>query len=493
MCPPIQVIRFVPDVITANLNERSSVGWQKSMSTLNYDYPGVEKPFAHQIETTKFLVDNPRCFLWSDIGTGKTWSTVWAIDILMQRGDVKNVLIVAPISTLTIVWYRTFFALARITDVQILRGTAAQRKKLFERKSDRKISIINPDALHILVSEKAIEDYQMIVVDESALFRNARSRRCKALAKLTSQIDRLVCISGSPMPEAPTDIWATARLVCPSKVPKWFGQFRDLTMRKVNQYNWVALPDAQQKISSLLNGSVIRFSREDCIDLPESLHHTLELEASNEQKRMLQELRRTAVATFGDETVHAANEAVVVSKMLQVAAGAVKFAYRDKSGVIEVDAASKFEILLEILEASAQPVIVFCPYRAVVERVASFLREETKHKFSVVTGDTSHSDRVQAFNDLQNGNIKVLVAHPQVMAHGITLTNSNVVIWWSPVYSHEMYEQANGRVVRPGQVKKTYFVHLTCCELERRVLTRLKQKSKFQGVLLDMLNHDKEL
>jgi SNF2 family DNA or RNA helicase len=105
----------------------------------------------------------------------------------------------------------------------------------------------------------------------------------------------------------------------------------------------------------------------------------------------------------------------------------------------------------------------------------------------VVNGDTSSATRLQCFDALQSGTIRVLIAHPQAMAHGITLTNSNITIWWTPVFSHEIYEQANGRTVRPGQVRKTYFVHFTCSAVERYVLKRLGTKEQMQGVLLEYL------
>jgi hypothetical protein len=81
------------------------------MSLDTYHFKGVPKPFSHQIETTQFIVNTPKCFVFNDIGTGKTWSGVWAIDYLASIGEVKHILIVAPLSTLEIVWKRTFFHL----------------------------------------------------------------------------------------------------------------------------------------------------------------------------------------------------------------------------------------------------------------------------------------------------------------------------------------------------------------------------------------------
>jgi SNF2 family DNA or RNA helicase len=327
----------------------------------------------------------------------------------------------------------------------------------------------------------------MVIVDESAMFRNAKSRRLKALSQVCAGAARVVMMTGSPCPEAPTDVWATARIVCPDRVPKYFGQFRDLTMRKINQFKFVPLPDAHDVIAQLLRGYHIRFRRDECIDLPPSHHAEIEIEPSKEQVELIKAIRKEACVGVENGEINAGNEAVVISKILQIASGAVR--YKDDEGndcVLETDCKSKFDALDEILEASTQPVIVFAPYKAVIARICEWLTAKGV-TFATVTGDTSSQQRLDAFDALQTGAIRVLVAHPQAMAHGITLTNSNVVVWWTPVYSHEIYEQANGRVVRPGQTRDTYFIHLACSWIERRVLQKLESKSVLQGTLLEYL------
>jgi hypothetical protein len=163
----------------------------------------------------------------------------------------------------------------------VLKGTALKRKTLLQRSSGLapyKVSIINPDALHIIQDD--CEDVDMVLVDESAMFRNSKSRRVKALPRSArTEKARIVCMTGSPCPEAPTDIWATAKIICPERVSKWFGQFRDLVMRKITQFKWVALPDAHDTIALLLKGYHIRFRRDECIDLPPSHHAEIEVEA----------------------------------------------------------------------------------------------------------------------------------------------------------------------------------------------------------------------
>ncbi len=459
------------------------------MTLANYNFKGVPKPFEHQIETTKFIVDNPRCFVFNDIGTGKTWSAVWAIDYLMQASGIRNILIVAPLSTLEIVWQRTFFYLDASLDVKVLKGTATKKFETLDRPQSGfggyRISVVNPDSLHIL--EGHTDDIDLLIVDESAMFRNPKARRTKALTKIASKVKRVICMTGSPCPEAPTDIWSTARIVCPERVPKYFGQFRDMTMRKISMFKWIALPSAQETITKLLKSYVIRYRRDECIDLPESQSFTYETEPTTQQKKAITEMRRAAVAMFEDGAVTAPNEAVVISKILQICSGAVRFTHAETKDISikEIDCKSKFDALDGILEASEQPVIIYVPYTAAIKRLEN--RLSMSYSVRVVNGDTPIEKRKEAFDGLQSGLVRVLIAHPQAMSHGLTLTNSNVIVWWCPVFSNEIYEQANGRIVRPGQTRKTYFIHLVCSALEKKVLARLQGKAKLQGTLLEYL------
>lgn len=459
------------------------------MKLQDYPYRGVPKPFAHQVETMNFVAETPRCFVLDDIGTGKTWSVTWAIHWLMLNTIITNVLIVAPLSTMEIVWLRTFFHLDASIDVAVLKGTAAKRKFLLGRPGMNKVSIINPDALHIIADDPAMKMYGMIVVDESAMFRNAKSRRVKALQRMCKDIPRVVMMTGSPCPEAPTDIWATAKIVCEHRVPKYFGAFRDLTMKKITEFKWIATRDAQEVVATLLKGFTIRHRREDCIDLPPSQTLQYEVPMSPLQTEVIRELKKSCVAMLEDGAITAVNEAVVRQKILQVTSGCVK--YKDDDGndqVLDCDASGKYVALAELLEFSTQPILIFSQFTGVIRQIEAWLADN-KIPHAMIDGSVNGAKRLEAFDNLQSGMTRVLVAHPSAMAHGITLTNSNIIVWWAPIDSQEISEQANGRIVRPGQTRNTYFVYLTCSALESKILNNLDSKQSLQGVLLDYLQN----
>ena len=87
----------------------------------------------------------------------------------------------------------------------------------------------------------------------------------------------------------------------------------------------------------------------------------------------------------------------------------------------------------------------------------------------------------------------MLVANASTMSHGLTLTAATTIIWYAPVHSNEVYEQACARVRRPGQTRTTVIAHIAGSDIERRVYKRLQDKQSMQGVLLDMMKEGAEI
>jgi SNF2 family DNA or RNA helicase len=460
---------------------------------INYSFPGVPAPFDHQKETFEFILNRRRCFVFDDIGTGKTFSAAWAAHYLIKTGQVNRVLIVAPLSTLTVVWKRSLFHVDPQLDVEVLKGSA-QDKWNGWASCKQGIRIINPDSLHILSQRMQLGGRaaapDLLIIDESAMFRKQSARRSKALGVVCAYLGdrgRIVMMTGSPTPEAPTDVWFTARIVCPDRVPKYFSRMRDLLMKKISQWKWVNLPQADQTLAKMLEGYVIRHTR-DALDLPPTQTCYHEIETTADAHRLLKELKDEAAAEVEAGVITGANEAVVRSKMLQVVSGAVKASNEGKRNNVlqRVDVATKFAALRELLDASRQPVIIYSEFIGALAQVSLWLHQQGV-SFGVVVGDTSPDKRVDTFDALQRGDIKVLLAHPRAMAHGITLTTSNVALWWTPIDSHEIFDQASGRITRATQIRKTYIIVFGMSALERRVYQNLQSKQKFQGMLFEYL------
>lgn len=448
-----------------------------------YNYSGMYEPFRAQSETTEFLTMNPRAFVLNDMGTGKTLAALWAFDYLRQLGEVKKALVISPLSTLERTWADEVFRHFPHLTAAVLHGTKEKRLKLLAE--DRDIYLINHDGIKTIYPELIAKgDIDLIVIDEIASFRNASTQRWKALNKIVAPRKWVWGMTGTPTPNEPTDAWAQCRLINPSRVPPYFGKFRDATMRQQGQFKWLARENATDIVYDAMQPS-IRFTRDQCVDLPPAVYQTHHAPLTPEQTQAYKAMKAKMAMEFeGDQSV-AVNEAVKLGKLVQIACGAV---YGTDGQEIVLPCEPRIGVVSEIIENAGTKTIVFVPYKSVLHHVAEVLGKT--YRVAELCGETPKAKRDEIFHQFQNNEQfgpQVLVAQPAAMSHGLTLTAANTVVWYAPVTSHEVFSQANARITRPGQKHTQFLVCIEGTEVERRIYDRLKGKEKMQGLLLDMV------
>lgn len=447
----------------------------------DYHWPSkYPRPLDHQVVTADFLTQNPRAFVLNSIGTAKSLSALWAADYLMRRGDIRKVLITSTLSTLERVWELEILSNLFGRTCTILDGS--RKRRLKRLSEDKDFYIINHDGMKVLEKELIEADFDLVIVDEGAVFRNQRTdlwRSCYNVCGL--QTDRwLWWMTGSPMPNEPTDVWGQAKIVRPDTVPRYYTRFRSQVMLKLSQYKWVPVKGYEQIVYNTIR-PVIRYTRDVC-DLPPDHTREIECQMSAKQAAAYKTMADSLVLEVQNQVVTALNEGVKLMKLLQIACGAV---YDQDKNVIPLDPEPKFEALDELFEFSERKLIVYAPFKYCLPMIAERYRAKGV-KVEMVSGDTPKGKRAGIFRDFQEGDLEMLVAHPKCMAHGLTLHRSNVIVWWTPIDDYEIYDQACGRIKRPGQTKEQFVVHLASSKVEQAVYKRNRNKEKTQGVVLEL-------
>lgn len=455
-----------------------------------YQWPEHFTPFNAQSVTASFASMQDRCYILNSMGTGKTVTALAAYDYLRSVKQVKKALVVCPLSTMDDTWAKEIYTRFPHLETQVLYGSRERRLKLLKMTAD--VYIINTDGIKIIAAELAKRpDIDLIIIDELAMFRNASTERWKVMnAICNKQSARKVWgLTGAPIPHEPTDAWAQCRLVTPNSkdVPSYFTKFRELTMRQMSQYKWVPKEDAVQTVYRIMQPS-IRFSLEDCTDLPPETYITREVKMTPDQDKAYKNMLAKLVAEYKEGQITAANEAIKASKLLQISLG-VAYSH---DGPIVIPSHTRIEVLEELIEESEGKVIVFVPLTGALEAVAAELSK--RWTVEIVHGETSPHERKRIFHAFQEKkDPHVLVANPKTMSHGLTLTAATTIIWYGPTNSNDVYVQACARVRRPGQTRSTVVAHIVSNSLERRVFARLKDKQSMQNVLLDMVKEGVEV
>lgn len=445
---------------------------------------GDRKPFEVQVKTAEMLTHCPRAFVTNEVGTGKTSSVLWAYDFLRKKRMVKRMLVVAPLSTLERTWADEIFRWFPHLSYAVLHGSREKRLALLAEPAD--VYIINHHGVDVIREAMAARpDVDLIAADEFSVYRNKRTDLWNTLNEIANkQVPRrLWGMTGTPVPNAPTDAYGQLKMMMVPDVPRSFTAFRDLTMRQISTFKWIPKDDAIETVARLMQPAV-RFTRDQCMDLPPIIHEFRHAELSPEQKKAYKEMEQKLRAEMDGGEILAVNEAVKASKLLQISAGC---AYSEDGGIIVSEARSRLAVVEECVEEAEGKAIVFCPFVSSVGYVADYLRKKGL-VVECVHGGVSKGERDRIFGEFQNGShVQVLVAQPAACSHGLTLTAASVIIWYGPVTSNEIYTQANGRISRPSQTRTQVIIHIEGTTLERRYYQRLQEKGRMEGLLLDVL------
>jgi SNF2 family DNA or RNA helicase len=447
----------------------------------NYEWSGLQKPFDHQYKTSAFLTLNKRSFCFNEQGTGKTASAIWAADYLMKQGVVRRVLVLCPLSIMQSAWEADLFKFA-VHRTCAIAHSYSKEKRIQAASSDVDFVICNFDGLDIIKEAVIKNDFDLIIIDEANAYKNVSTKRWKVLNSIVRPSTWIWMMTGTPAAQSPTDAFGLAKIVNPDKTPKFFGAFRDMVLFKVSKFKYVARPQSQQIVHNLLQPA-IRFTKDECLDLPEMTYVMRDIPLTAQQQKYYEEIRKHMLTVAAGEEITTVNAAASLNKLLQISCGAV---YSDTGEVISFDAKNRMDALLEVIEEASQKVIIFVPFRHAIDIISEEL-EEKGIPCEVIHGGVSATKRTDIFKKFQTEkNPRVLVIQPQAAAHGVTLHAANVVVWWGPITSIETYLQANARVHRAGQHHPCTVVHLQGSPVEKRIYKMLSEKLDVHTKLIDL-------
>ena len=410
------------------------------------DVTTIPAPYAHQKTTTDFITNTKTCLITSDPGTGKTRAVLDAHAILGGK-----TLVLAPLSILEAAWGEDIYKFQ--PEIKYGVAYAKNRKQVFE-DDENEMVITNFEAVNFLSKNTHYcEQFDTIVIDEFTAFKNREAKRSKNLKKIISYFTNRIAMSGTPNSNTILDIWHPALLIDDGKrLGTRFYAFRhQVCTPKFNGFanEWIDKPGIEEAVADKLSDISIRFALSDCIDLPDNIVRTVNTKLTPNIQKQYKTLADESVLYTKSGTVNAVNAAARVKKLLQLVTGAVY----DEDGVGQFVHQDRYDIVMTLVNQRAHSLVAFNwkhERDALVE-----LANKEGITYDVIDGTVPAERRKDIVARYQAGQIKVLFCHPQSASHGLTLTRASTVIWCSPTYNAEHYQQFNQRIYRAGQTQKT--------------------------------------
>ena len=443
------------------------------------------QPFEHQTKTTDFILSKPGVLITSDPGTGKTRSV---IDAYAKRRSGR-MLVLAPLSILEASWADDI----RKFQPSMSHSVAFAKNRLKAFNSDSDIVITNHDAVKWIAKNPAVLDgFDTICIDEFTAFKNKDSQRSKAMAKVANHFEYRIAMSGTPNSNTILDIWHPTFLIDDGeRLGVRFYSFRSAVCQP--QFNgfanvWIDRPDAQEIVASALFDINIRFSLEECIDMPQQVVSTRYVTLNDKTMAAYSTLAEDSVLYTPQGTINAVHAGAKVKKLLQLCTGAVYDEHGNAQGIH----AERYDLVMQLVQERKHCLVAFNWQHERNHLVE--LAEKQSIKYGVIDGSTPANKRKDIVDRMQAGQLQVVFAHPQSAGHGLTMTKATTVIWASPTYNAEHYQQFNRRIYRAGQTQRTEVIRIAAERTwEPDVYEKLETKLSRMDELLGILNQTTSL
>lgn len=441
------------------------------------------EPYIHQRAGIEWIVAHPACALLWGMGTGKTVTTLTAIDqILHDLMEDGPVLVIAPKRVAENTWSKETAKWEHLQHLQVSRvmGSAKQRQAALARAAD--LYVINRENVVWLVNYLGNQwPFSIVVVDELSSFKSAQAKRWKALRRVRGRIRRIIGLTGTPRPNGLEDLWPEIYLLDQGeRLGRTLGQFRGryLVPEKMNGhivYSYRPREGAEVEVYEKIADICMSIRKEDVLTLPGQIYEDVVLEAPAGLLRQYKQFERDKVMECldADGDIMAGTQAALTNKLLQFANGAIY----DMDGQVHELHTIKLDALEEMVEgAGGDPVLVLYSYRHDADRI--------RQRIECRALDTPAD--IDAWN---RGEIPVALAHPGSIGHGLNLQEGgHIIIWFGVPWSLELYQQANERLNRPGQRNVCRIYHLILQGThDERVLKALARKDTGQQAAIEAL------
>lgn len=445
--------------------------------------------------------------------SGKTKVMIDNIGVLHQKGQISGALILAPKGV-----YRNWSEKEIPTHLpdsinrEVLiwdAAASAGRKRALDKQINNwdgktlQFLVFNIESLVSEKGKKLIEAFikkhngdVLALVDESTCIKNHKAKRTKAAIALAAKCKARRIATGSPVTNSPLDLFSQCAFL--DKGLLGFGSFYSfkntyanierIANRQGQHYEKILSYKNLDNLSEKLDKFSFRVTKKECLDLPEKIYMTRDVELTDEQRRAYKDMadHQFAMVINGDEVAEMSTS-VVLTKFLrlhQILCGS----FTSDDGELIRLPNKRVEALQEVLDEASGKVIIWATYLADIQAIEEMLKKEYgEESYVTYYGATSSEDRTKAIDLFQDESspVRFFLGNVQTAGRGITLTAADTVVYYSNNFSLELRQQSEDRAHRLGQKNNVTYIDLVVRNsLDEKILKSLIEKRNIANEVL---------
>lgn len=417
--------------------------------------------YPFQEPALQYAIPRDKISLFMEMRLGKSVVTLRWIRLRKLRPN----LIICP---LTVIPNWEDECRAEGLSCSVLRGTERQIEETL--RDDATVSLVNYD----LVYRRdciARHPWRSVVLDESTVIRNPKSKVSKWLCKAFPKTETRVILSGQARPNSTLDYFQQFKFLAGS----WLGSnnywnFRDKHYNPDYMgYEWEPHPTILKRIHGFLNDETFRLTRAQAnigsskvyekrfVDLPPKLV----------------KVYNAAINEFilgEDETKWAP---VVQGFCRQLCGGAVE-GYESNHKLNELENLIRGEL-------NGERMVIWAFYRAELQAIADRLKRIKRDgrylRIGLIHGKIPLYERRGILRQLAKGNLDTVVSQMRCARFGLNMSKCDTAIYYSNSWDPEDRSQSEDRIIHADKTHPVLILDLvTRHTVEEEIVTVLQTK-----------------
>ena len=397
--------------------------------------------------------------LFLDMGTGKTITTLYAYETLLQEQAVDHLIIIAPKALLT-TWTDemtkhlekrdslTWKKLGAKTQEKALAAFPAQPGKVF---------IVNVEAfqtlnavLHSFLDKLLNGSRCLMAIDESSFIASPSANRTKAVLKLAEGARYRMILTGTEIKNSCLDLYTQFKFLRHDFWEPLQGfyafRYRYAILEKDygpggRSFDVVVGYQRQDELMAKIAPHVSRIKKEEVLDLPPKRYQDVWLDMPGEMRRVYDELKCSLIAQYDGQELTVANAAVLFGRFRQLVGGH----FPGAGNMVTLKDNMKLQYLVDDIADTTEKVCVWACFTEEIRLLHRAISDSLP-----LYGEISQEAREDAKTAFRDGSCRVLIANPAVAAFGLNLQFCRLVYWYSNPVSMVQRLQADERFHRPG-------------------------------------------
>ena len=456
------------------------------------------KPYPHQVKAMRRALAQKSHAFFFEPRCGKTKAVLDTLAVLANRGEVRRVVVIAPIIALD-VWVREIETHMAVTTTVSQLGEPL--RTIGEGESMLHMLLINYDKFSRRGNEQAFKNkYLMaverwspdvIVLDESHRVKSAGAVRSQALWRMVHRLrlrgqDKpyVMLLSGTPNPKSYLDVFSQYRIMDPSI----FG----MTAKKDFEESFIVYGYGRRrfqiiryrdkpKLLRLIRSRASIVTQEEAGLRGQEFFNPIRIDLPAKVRDHYVRFAEDLILEIGSTTIEAPNPAVRRLRLLQMTGGFTT----DGKAIHRAKLEAIADYLADLITQD-ESVVVYARYIPEVKALEQVCRK-VGYRTAAIHGAIPPKARTQAIADFQHGDVPhALVFQCEAGALAIELTAAAESVFYSLPDSWESFYQATQRLAGPKQtrpVRHTFI--LARGTVDESVLHTLRSKKNLHAEMMD--------